>query len=234
MSRVIKSFFHAIKMIKEDKILLLLSLIPIVMGVGVYVALGSWLYTSFIPTGVEWVQDKISLEWLGAFFSWIIKGLFFVLFGGLANYTFVLVISLFASPFNDMIVDRVLKKQQGEDPSLELSFKETIKRLPKTLVNELKKVSLIVVLSVVSLVLSFVPFLAVVSFFIQIILLSVTFIDYYWSRKNLSVRECIGDYKSNFIFNFLSGLLFFGLLLIPGGGALFFSVALIQYSYPKN
>ena len=84
-------------------------------------------------------------------FSWIIKGLFFILFGGLANYTFVLVVSLFASPFNDMIVDRVLKKQQGEEPSLELSFKETLKRLPKTLMNETKKISLIVVLSIISL-----------------------------------------------------------------------------------
>ena len=158
MSRVIKSFFQAMKMIKDDKILLLLSLIPIVIGVGVYVALGSWLYTSFIPSGVEWVQDKVSLEWLGSFLSWIIKGLFFILFGGLANYTFVLVVSLFASPFNDMIVDRVLKKQQGEDPSLELSFKDTMKRLPKTLMNELKKISLIVVLSIISLFYLFYPF----------------------------------------------------------------------------
>ena len=99
MSRVIKSFFQAMKMIKEDKVLLLLSLIPIIVGIGVYVALGSWLYTSFIPSGVEWVQDKVSLEWLGSFFSWIIKGLFFVLFGGLANYTFVLVVSLFCLAF---------------------------------------------------------------------------------------------------------------------------------------
>ena len=228
MSRVIKSFFQAMKMIKEDKILLLLSLIPIIVGVGVYVALGSWLYTSFIPSGVEWVQDKVSLEWLGSFFSWIIKGLFFILFGGLANYTFVLVVSLFASPFNDMIVDRVLKKQQGLDPSLELSFKETLKRLPKTLMNETKKISLIVVLSMISLVLSFIPFMAIVSFFIQVVLLSVTFLDYYWSRKNLSVRECISDYRSNFLFNFLSGLLFFGLLLIPGGGVVFFSVLLVS------
>ena len=76
MSRVIRSFFQAMKMIKEDKVLLLLSLIPIIVGIGVYVALGSWLYTSFVPSGVEWVQDKLSLEWLGSFFSWIIKGCF--------------------------------------------------------------------------------------------------------------------------------------------------------------
>ena len=234
MSRVIKSFFQAIKMIKEDKILLLLSLIPIVIGIGVYVALGSWLYTSFIPTGVDWVQDKISLDWLGSFFSWVIKGLFFILFGGLANYTFVLVVSLFASPFNDMIVDRVMKKQQGLEPSLELSFKETMKRLPKTLINELKKISLIVVLSIFSLVLSFIPFMAIVSFFIQVILLSVTFLDYYWSRKNLSVRECVSDFKKNFTFNFLTGLIFFGLLLVPGGGALFFPVILIQISFSSR
>tara|TARA_B100000925_G_scaffold221073_1_gene169861 strand:+ start:1601 stop:2308 length:708 start_codon:yes stop_codon:yes gene_type:complete len=229
MSRVIKSFFQAMKMIKDDKVLLLLSLIPIVIGVGVYVALGSWLYTSFIPSGVEWVQDKVSLEWLGSFLSWIIKGLFFILFGGLANYTFVLAVSLFASPFNDMIVDRLIKKQKGEDPSLELSFKETMKRLPKTLVNELKKISLIVVLSIISLVLSFIPFMAIVSFIIQVILLSVTFLDYYWSRKNLSVGECVSDFRSHFLFNFLSGVMFFCLLLIPGGGALFFPVLLIQY-----
>ena len=39
MSRVIKSFFR-IKIIKEDKVLLLLSLIPLIVGVCVYVALG--------------------------------------------------------------------------------------------------------------------------------------------------------------------------------------------------
>ena len=227
MSRVIKSFFSSLKMIKEDKVLLLLCMIPVFIGVLVYIGLGAWLYTSFIPIGVEWVQGKISLDWLGSFFSWVVKGLFFILFGGLANYTFVLVVSLFASPFNDMIVDRVMKKQEGIDPSLELSFKETFKRLPKTLINELKKISLIVVLSLFSLVLSFIPFLAVVSFFIQVVLLSVTFLDYYWSRKNLNFRECISDYKNNFVFNFLMGLIFFGLLLIPGGGVLFFPIILI-------
>ena len=100
--------------------------------------------------------------------------------------------------------------------------------------NETKKISLIVVLSIVSLVLSFIPFMAIVSFFIQVVLLSVTFLDYYWSRKNLSVRECINDYRSNFLFNFLSGLLFFGLLLIPGGGVLFFPLILIKFSLNKK
>ena len=132
-----------------------------------------------------------------------------------------------------MIVDRVLKKQQGLDPSLELSFKETLKRLPKTLMNETKKISLIVVLSIVSLVLSFIPFMAIVSFFIQVVLLSVTFLDYYWSRKNLSVRECINDYRSNFLFNFLSGLFFLDFFLFRGR-VLFFPLILISLVLTKK
>ncbi len=215
-------------MIKEDKILLLLSLIPILIGALVYVGLGAWLYTSFIPAGTTWIQGLISLDWLGSFFSWVIKGLFFIIFGGLANYTFVLVVSLLASPFNDMIAERVMLKKKGEVLSLESSFKETIQRLPKTFVNEAKKISLIISLSIFSLLLSFVPFLVILSFIIQVILLSVTFLDYYWSRKNLTLKECVFDYRKNFFFNFMIGLIFFGLLLIPGGGILFFSVLLIQ------
>ena len=228
MTKVLRTFVSSLKMIKEDKILLLLSLIPILIGALVYVGLGAWLYTSFIPAGTTWIQGLISLDWLGSFFSWVIKGLFFIIFGGLANYTFVLVVSLLASPFNDMIAERVMLKKKGEVLSLESSFKETIQRLPKTFVNEAKKISLIISLSIFSLLLSFVPFLVILSFIIQVILLSVTFLDYYWSRKNLTLKECVFDYRKNFFFNFMIGLIFFGLLLIPGGGILFFSVLLIQ------
>lgn len=231
MSHVIKSFFSSLKMIKNDKVLLLLCMIPVLIGILVYVGLGAWLYTSFIPMGVEWVQDKISLEWLGSFFSWVVKGLFFILFGGLANYTFVLVVSLLACPFNDMIVDRVLKKQKGIDSNFEVSFKESVKRFPKILLNESKKILFISGLSIFSLIISFIPFMAVVSFFIQVVLLSVTFLDYYWSKENLGFRDCISEYKKNFLFNFTSGLIYFGLLLVPGGGVLFFSVVLIQVSF---
>ena len=233
MTRVISSITSSVRMIKEDKILLLLSLIPIAIGIIIYVTLGAWLYTSFIPGGVEWIQGKISLDWLGSFFSWIVKGLFFILFGALANYTFVLVVSLFASPFNDLIVDRVLKKKQGIDPSLEVSLKESIKRLPKTIVNELKKISFILVLTVFSLVLSFIPFMAIVSLFIQVTLLSVTFLDYYWVKKDLSFRSCITDFKSDFIFNFSMGFIYFLVLFIPGGGVLFFPILLVSF-FTKN
>ena len=127
MTRVISSITSSIRMIKEDKILLLLSLIPInwdhyLCHLGCLALYKFYSWRSRVDSG------KISLDWLGSFFSWIIKGLFFILFGALANYTFVLVVSLFASPFNDLIVDRVLKKKKGIDPSLEISFKESDKK----------------------------------------------------------------------------------------------------------
>ena len=86
MTNLVRTFISSIKMIKEDKVLLLLSLVPILIGVLVYVGLGAWLYTSFIAAGSNWVQDKISLDWLGSFLSWVIKGLFFIIFGLLVLY----------------------------------------------------------------------------------------------------------------------------------------------------
>ena len=77
-----------------------------------------------------------------------------------------------------------------------------IKRLPKTIINEVKKITFIFFLTIFSLVLSFIPFMAIVSLFIQVILLSVTFLDYYWVKKDLSFRSCISDFKSDLFLTF--------------------------------
>ena len=49
MTIVIKELFSSIKMIKEDKVLLFLSMMPVFIGVFLYAILGSWIYTSVIP-----------------------------------------------------------------------------------------------------------------------------------------------------------------------------------------
>ena len=49
MTIVIKELFSSIKMIKEDKVLLFLSMMPVFIGVFLYAILGGWIYTSVIP-----------------------------------------------------------------------------------------------------------------------------------------------------------------------------------------
>ena len=51
--------------------------------------------------------------------------------------------------------------------------------------------------------------------FLQAVLVAVNFLDYSWSRNDLSFGSCLHSYKSNFINNSVGGLLRVGLLAIP-------------------
>ena len=51
-------------MIKEDKVLLLLSVIPVLIGLTFYGLLGGWIFTSIIPWGNELVASWLSIDWL--------------------------------------------------------------------------------------------------------------------------------------------------------------------------
>lgn len=214
---VISNFVTALKMIKEDKVLLLLSFIPVFIGLIFYGLLGGWIFTSVIPWGNDLVQGWLSIDWLGSFLGWIVKAIISILFFFAVNWTFFLVVSLLASPFNDLISSRVEKKLKNvELDNFSRAFSGVFNKLGFTLVNESKKVVLIVFFSFISLTLSFFPLLSPLTIFIQSILVAVNFLDYSWARNDYTISECIHNYKTNFFINTLGGLIGVTLLSIPG------------------
>ena len=214
---VINNLLVSIKMIKGDRVLLLLSLIPVLIGILFYGLLGGWVFSSVIPWANDLLQNWLSIEWLGAILGWIIKALMTILLFFVINWTFFLVVSLLASPFNDLISSRVEKKLMGvELGSIGSEFNGFFNKVIFILVNESKKVLIIMLLSLISLALSFFPLLSPLTIFLQAMLVAVNFLDYSWSRHDLKMSECARAYKEKFVENTLAGFIGVILLAIPG------------------
>jgi CysZ protein len=134
----------------------------------------------------------------------------------LANWIFVLLTALIASPFNDIISSRIAKKIKGQQQgNLEQATESMFKRMFKTFVNEAKKIIIIAAVSTIAVVFGYIPPLIPVSIIIAFILISIQFVDYSWSRDGLATGACFRDVLGNIFFYIPAGAIFFLMINIP-------------------
>ncbi|TDJ09204.1 MAG: hypothetical protein E2O68_00680 [Deltaproteobacteria bacterium] len=200
----------------KDKWIFTLSMIPVLIGSVLYYFLGYWLYSDVLTKSKEWLTGYLSntlgieaLYWL--FVALTTVALFFVI-----NFTFILLVSLIAAPFNDMISSRVEKLLVGKSSEdFEKSFFATFKRYASILFNEIKKIIFILTLTIFSLFIGLVPGGQIGTIIISAILISIQFVDYSWSRKELTLGGCVKDLTKNFISYFFAGSLMLVLIGVP-------------------
>lgn len=200
------------------------SSIPLMIGFACYYFLGNYVFGDLQLMGKEYLAQHMDLSgWVGSIFT----GLVTVLFVVFMNFTFFIFVSIIASPFNDLISARV-EKIYGTSNEEEQSLKDVLKRLPTTLKNEAKKIVFIIVLSFINLAISltFPP----ASFIIAGIILAISFVDYSWSRNELSVTECIKDLKRGFVTYLLAGIAFMFLISIPIINLFFLPLAVVFFT----
>ncbi|OUR98942.1 hypothetical protein A9Q84_05890 [Halobacteriovorax marinus] len=223
----IKAVRKSFSLLKEDKIILLLSLIPVVVGIAVYYYLGNLFYVDFLDWGKGLIAGKVSEgQWM-SILSWLFTALLTIILYFLVSWTFVLFVSVIASPFNDIISGRVEKRLLNK-PSEEISSEKFFSRLSKILMNEFKKISLIIIISIFSFIIGL--FFPPLAFVISALLLAVSFLDYAWSRKDLSFRECLSNIRGSFLGYLVSGCAFMALISIPIVNLLVLPYAVIYYS----
>ncbi len=216
MKNALSVFRPAFKELTKDKVNFLLTLIPILIGILIYYFLGSWLYGSVLTKGQELISSYVSEGGFGTVVYYIVAAVVSVLLFLLVNWTFVLVVSVIASPFNDLLSSRIEKTFLGkENRILSEAFNGFFSGIFGVVFNEIKKVSLILVLSIIAFLFGYIPLLAPVSLFITILLLAMGFIDYSWSRHDIRFRDCVKDVKSNLWGYSLGGVFFFVLVSIP-------------------
>ena len=213
MNHMASSLKEAIVIFRKDKWTLLLSMAPIIIGILIYIFLGKWIYGDVFNWGKSLIESKVEGGWLNALSGIIVLALS-IIFYFLINWTFVLVVSFFAAPFNDMISRRVEKIVNGQTPpELSESFNIMLKRLGITLLNEAKKIAFLLFLSLAGFALSF--FLPPVSFVVSSLLYALNFVDYSWGRHDLHFRSCLKDTKDSFIPYSITGAGFLVLVAIP-------------------
>lgn len=206
----------ALKIFKEDKWVSALSLVPIIVGATIYYFLGHYIYGDMLNMGKAWIETSVNSNGWGSFLYYIMVGILTIGFYFLLSWTFVLVVSGIASPFNDIVSRRVERVLAGEIPeSIGASFTRISARFVKTIINEAKKIAFIIVLSILALGMSFIPMLAPIGIIISAVLLAVSFLDYSWSRHDMPFRECLNDIRKNFLSYAIMGGIFLALISIP-------------------
>ena len=243
----------SLRLIFKDFRVFLLSFSPMAIGILLYVYLGRWLYTDIFPQGKEWIHDSIRAHGLANFLSGAMLvictiGLFFII-----HWTFILVVSLIAAPFNNFLSSRVAAIIKGENLDLAKAlpaetgnfspgpqarwFKRQmqglgrgIKYVFRTFWVESKKIFLILVVSIIGWSFSLIPFLVPLSFLITMALTAVNFLDYSWGRDDLTVKSCFKDFKKGWVINIVSGGLFLCLLAIPLINVLIIPLAVVYFT----
>lgn len=216
LKNALTSFKPASAQIFKDKVNIILAGIPVIMGILLYYFLGAWVYGSVMEQGNMLIKEYVSEGTMGQFVYYIVAAILTIMLYFLVNWTFVLVVSAIASPFNDMLSTRIEKRLEGKTPdSLQQTFSSMIKRLAGTLLNEGKKIAFVIFLSVLALVLGFFPILTPLSVFLSILLLSIQFLDYSWARHDIKFGNCFGDLRRHVIGYALGGAFFFIIVSIP-------------------
>ena len=211
----ISSMGKALSLFK-DKWIFALSMIPVLIGSVLYYFLGYWLYSDVLTRSKEWLSGYLSNTMGIEALYWLIVALTTVTLFFVINFTFILLVSLIASPFNDMISSRTEKLLIGKTTEdFEKSFLATFKRYASILFNEVKKIVFILILTIFSLFIGLIPGGQIGTIIISAILISIQFLDYSWSRKELTLGGCIKDLYKNFISYFLSGSLMLVLIGVP-------------------
>lgn len=231
MSVVFNNLSRSIKILFADKVILSLSMMPIMIGGVLYYFLGKWLYDLIMQKGQAFISDHLGDGSGAGIIFWILQVIAFVLLFFIVNWTFVMVVSVFASPFNDAISSRIEKRHKGiKLLERDQAFKEVFKKLFSIIWNELKKVTFIISLTVLSLILSLIPILAPITIIFSAILLAIQFVDYSWSRHEWRAGECIKDIFTHFFTYLIAGGIFVILMSLPGINLLALPVAVIYFT----
>lgn len=236
MKNTFASFKLSLQLIKKDKVALGFALIPILIGITLYAVLGTFFFGGMTDYGQKLLEQYVSNESMGKAIGYILSALIAVMMYFIINWTFVLFVSIIASPFNDMLSSRLEKQILGKDlPSFGEAFSNSFSNFFATIFNEVKKVSFILGLSVLAFVISFIPFLAPVSLIIGALVIASEFLDFSWSRHGLPLNECKASLKQNLVGYIFGGIFFMMLisipflgLLVPSWGTSYFTVLWVK------
>ena len=231
MKNFLNSYIQSFRLIFKDPVNIMLALIPVTVGLGLYIWGGSYFIGEATTFVRGWVEGHVSGDTWGSIVYYILISFVTVLAFLVVNWTFVLFVSILACPFNDLLSERIEKQYLGHEAELlSKSIGKLTFRLWKTLFNEIKKIIVIILAVLLSFSLSFIPLLVPVSYILTALILAAGFIDYSWSRHNLSFRDCLLDLKKGAMSYGISGIVYVTLIAIPVINLFILPFAVVHYT----
>lgn len=236
------SFKISYKYLFRDKINLFLALIPIVVGVMLYYFLGKTVFFSLMNYGQEFISEYVKNSSVGSVLGFIVGAILSVLLYFIINWTFVLIVSVIASPFNNILSSRIEKTYLGETlPTFNETINESFSNFLGSIFNEIKKISFILGLSVLAVVIGFIPILTPISLVIGALVLSSEFLDFSWGRHSISFKKVKLELRTNFLSYFIGGSFFMFIvslpivnILVPSWGTSYFTILWVKNNESSN
>jgi CysZ protein len=110
----------SVSILLRDRLVLLLAMAPVLIGIIVYYYAGTWFYR----ISNEWlsgvVESYITKDITLTIVRWLIKAILAVFVAIAVGQTFVLLVSIIASPFNDLLSSRV-EQLMGKTPAMNMN-----------------------------------------------------------------------------------------------------------------
>lgn len=215
MRGVMISFPLAVRTIFKDPINVMLFMIPTLIAIGIYILVGTFIVYN-ASTLTDYVKLYMPHQMNSGFLTYVITAFLMFFFLMLMNWTYVILVGILASPFNDTLSARIEKKLAFQPlPNKEQTWKELFARIGNTFTNEFKKILFIVVLGALAFVMNYIPVLYPVALVLSSLLLAIQFIDYSWSRHNMNMRQCLIDLLKNFFPYTFMGFIFLLFVSVP-------------------
>ncbi len=216
MKDIISSFPLALKMIFKDPINLLLSVIPTLMALTLYLFTIGYVFQNS-EKFIGLFQGYAYGDEGASFFAKILTAAIIIFIFFLMSWTFVVVVGIISAPFNSLLSARIEDKLLLHE--LDLTNKEAFKKIRLSLFgtfkNELKKLVFICLLGVLAFFLNLFPLLYPVGLFLFSVLIAVQFIDYSWSRHGMHFSGCFGEMMANLFSYAIAGFFFLLLVTVP-------------------
>lgn len=231
MSRAAAALSRSLEVLRRDRALLLLGLLPVAIGAALYLWAGWWFYGDLL----RWLQGLLAPfadggRW-GVLVGWVLRGALAVAAYLLLSWTFVLTVSLIASPFHDAISARAERAVLGDGAAGDGgSLAGLPRRALRAVLNEAKKMAIILTLSLVSLGLSLFPILAPAGLVLSALLLAAGFVDYSWARHGYGPRRCLRDLWDNLVPYSLAGSAGLVAIAVPVANVLALPFAVVYFT----
>ncbi|MBF0314335.1 MAG: EI24 domain-containing protein [Oligoflexia bacterium] len=223
----------SLDLMRRDRVIQLLSLLPVAIGVGIYFFLGKFIFTDLRESINSYLLTHVQNGILFDILNFFLIGVFSIILIFLINWTFIMLLGFLSAPLNIVVSARV-EKQLLSSRQNELMNK--MQQLPwylqfyHTVKSEIKKVILIVFLTICSFALSLFPLLVPISMFFTGVLLSYSFLDYSFGRHEYDFKQIKSDLMKNFFSWGMLGICFMSMFSIPFLNILVFPFAVVFYS----
>lgn len=217
MNGMLRAFPVAVKMIFTDPVNLVLSIVPTLIALALYIFTVVSIYRNsdqFVTffRGYIYTADQATI------LAKILTAILIIFFFFLMSWTFIIVVGVIAAPFNSLLSSRIETKlvqkiYMDEDQSKALA--EVKKGMGHIFMNEIKKLIVIALMAGLAFVLNLFPPLYPVGFLLVATLLAVQFVDYSWSRHDMHFMACLKDTFKNIIPYSMAGILFLMMVAVP-------------------